>query len=188
MARRRVRVVVLSAVVSGAVVAGTAVAAVVAVPAPALAGSSETGLARLPLHLRVELPVVTVSIGQAPATVGPTRPPVARPVRAVRPERSQSRSATAAAGRSVAHPVAVTAPGLISVVPVGPLPSALRPRVATEAVRERLGVLASPARSVPAPPVGFWFAVVLLVLLLGSATYLVGRRPSYKVAVSITNR
>ena len=78
-----------------------------------------------------------------------------------------------AAPRAAAHgPLAVTAAGLISVVPLGPMPTALRPHVArSRFTAQRAG---SGATGLPAPPVGFWFALVMLVLLLGTTTFRIG--------------
>jgi hypothetical protein len=59
------------------------------------------------------------------------------------------------------------------------MPSALRPRVATESVRSAAHSGGSDVTTLPAPPVGFWFLLVLLVLMFGSTTYLVGGRRHY---------
>jgi hypothetical protein len=135
------------------------------------------------LHLEVELPAVTLILGQQAV------PSSHQVVLAGRATHLVRKAPTPRHRASAARPVAVTAPGLISVVPVGPMPSALRPRVASPTVRavaQRIGPASS---SLPAPPVGFWFTLVLLVLLFGSATYLIGdRRAGYRVAVSITKR
>lgn len=156
----------------------------IAVPAPAVAS---TGVSPLhpPLRIKIDLPAslpdLTVTLGHqaAPAT---HRVLAGRATRLIRTVPAPPQAA------KVHGPVAVTAPGLISVVPVGPLPSALRPRVATETVRGTAQAGGTNPTSLPTPPVGFWFALVLLVLVFGSASYLIGDRLRYKVPVSITNR
>jgi hypothetical protein len=68
-------------------------------------------------------------------------------------------------------------PGLVSVVPVGPLPTGLPPDVAgesdpsTQAVAPIVVADVRPAGS-SAPPLGFWFALMLIVLLLGTTTFI----------------
>jgi hypothetical protein len=86
-------------------------------------------------------------------------------------------------------PLAVTAPGLVSVVPIGPAPTGLRPHVAAgQAEALTPNTVATLGRVLPAPSLGFWFGAILLVLLLGAATFVVGDRRFYSVAVSMTKR
>lgn len=81
-------------------------------------------------------------------------------------------SATTPAGDGA---TATTAPGLVSVVPVGPLPTGLPPDVATQtapvhSVAPVIAAHVGPAGP-SAPPAGFWFALILIVLLLGTTTF-----------------
>jgi hypothetical protein len=173
-------------------------ALLVMVPAPAHAATGPANrpglLAGTPLTLAVPLPVIgkTLSVDvagvslvahvpqAATAEAGPTYRPAVRLLRPVR-----------VAHRSAALARATTAPGLVSVVPIGPMPTGLRPHVAAKSVLT-LTRAAAPnqpgARGLPAPPTSFWFALVLLALLLGTTTFLVADRGAYRVAVSITKR
>jgi hypothetical protein len=133
------------------------------------------------IHLPAPLPALTLSLGHQ-AKPAAHHPVTAQAIRLFH-DAPSSRVATKGSG-----PLAVTTPGLISVVPIGPMPSALRPRVATESVRPAAQSGGSEAAGLSAPPIGFWFLLVLLVLMFGSTTYLVGGRRHYSVALSITKR
>ncbi|HWA64927.1 MAG TPA: hypothetical protein VG899_00980 [Mycobacteriales bacterium] len=163
-------------------------ALLLALPAPAAAAPARP--LHLPPRISIELPgrlgTITVPLGHHAAPQARRDGSAAAP-KGVRTAASPGR--VRRQPRALTGPVAVTAPGLISVVPVGPLPSALRPRVAAAAPRPvARSAGGSPSPDTPAPPLGFWFAVVLVVLVFGSTSYLIGDRRRYNVAVSITNR
>lgn len=169
--------------------------------ARAASGNTTVHLGRIHVQLPVALPTVTFRTSSVAVDVNPATMPLIASHRVVgtakhqietahaAPTTAKPRPALAAASTSGAGPTAATAPGLISVVPVGPLPTALPPRVAMGQTEASAPVATSNlGHSLPAPPPGFWFALVMVILVLGTATYLVGDRRAYNVALSITKR
>jgi hypothetical protein len=155
---------------------GAAAAMVLSAPAPAFA-SAGSGPLHLPPRIKIDLPAslpdLTLALGPQSTPAAPHEVITTRATHLVRNKPAAPRTP-----RHVGR-LAVTAPGLISVVPIGPLPAALRPRVATETVPSAARTGGSDATILRAPPIGFWFLLVLLVLMLGSTTYLVGGRRRY---------
>lgn len=151
-------------------------ASAVAAATPVLGSLSPNSLAapdsqkRRPELLQVALEPVG-AVATATARKAPIRIPAPRAVVVAR-KTGHHRSRTGSIDR------VTVAPGLIPIVPIGPAPRGPRPRVAAAAPRQHLfarpSLLASPR--LPAPSEGFWFAVVLGVLLIGRTTLAVGRR------------
>jgi hypothetical protein len=136
-----------------------------------------------PLHVHGLARVMLEPVGKLGKAAAPSRAPQPRQVRPVAVTQSVTlhRAHHAGAGQ-------LSSPGLVSVVPTDPSPIGVPPRVATQASQVVPHAVAHSTIGQYAPPMGFWFAVVLSVLLCATARHLAASRRPYRVALSITKR